>query len=99
MHSLTAKHFPLNKIPRNNNPKKYVDRLYNMCINKPLGLPIRGEGKPKIPYPNDSDWDGLDLPWMAYGYGVAMTPLQTLTFYNAIANNGEKYKCHRRTCI
>ena len=75
-----------------NNPKKFVNRLYNMGINKPLGLPIRGEGKPKIPYPNDSDWDGLDLPWMAYGYGVAMTPLQTLTFYNAIANNGEMVK-------
>ena len=75
-----------------NNPKKFVDRLYNMGINKPIGLPIRGEGKPKIPYPNDSDWDGLDLPWMAYGYGVAMTPLQTLTFYNAIANNGEMVK-------
>ncbi|MDA9660549.1 penicillin-binding protein 2 [Flavobacteriaceae bacterium] len=75
-----------------NNPKKFVDRLYNMGINKPIGLPIKGEGKPKIPYPNDSDWDGLDLPWMAYGYGVAMTPLQTLTFYNAIANNGEMVK-------
>ena len=75
-----------------NNPKRFVDRLYNMGINKPIGLPIKGEGKPKIPYPNDADWDGLDLPWMAYGYGVAMTPLQTLTFYNAIANNGEMVK-------
>ena len=75
-----------------NNPKRFVDRLYNMGINKPIGLPIKGEGNPKIPYPNDTDWDGLDLPWMAYGYGVAMTPLQTLTFYNAIANNGEMVK-------
>ncbi len=75
-----------------NNPKRFVNRLYNMGINKPIGLPIKGEGKPKIPYPNDADWDGLDLPWMAYGYGVAMTPLQTLTFYNAIANNGEMVK-------
>ncbi len=73
-------------------PKKFVDRLYNMGINKPLGLPIRGEGLPKIPYPTDTDWDGLDLPWMAYGYGVSLTPLQTLTFYNAIANNGEMVK-------
>lgn len=73
-------------------PKKFVDRLYNMGINKPLGLPIRGEGLPKIPYPTDSDWDGLDLPWMAYGYGVSLTPLQILTFYNAIANNGEMVK-------
>jgi cell division protein FtsI (penicillin-binding protein 3) len=60
-----------------------------MWINKTLGLPIRGEGVPKIPYPTDTDWDGLDLPWMAYGYGVSLTPLQTLTFYNAIANKGE----------
>ena len=75
-----------------NNPKKFVDRLYNMGINKPLGFPIKGEGVPKIPYPSDSDWDGLDLPWMAYGYGVAITPLQTLAFYNAIANDGEMVK-------
>ena len=63
-----------------------------MGINKPLGLPIRGEGVPKIPYPTDPDWDGLDLPWMAYGYGVSLTPMQTLTFYNAIANGGEMVK-------
>ena len=74
------------------NPKKFIDRLFNMGINKTIGLPIKGEGKPKVPYPNDSDWDGLDLPWMAYGYGVSMTPLQTLTFYNAIANSGEMVK-------
>ena len=74
------------------NPKQFVDRLYNMGLNKPLGIPILGEGIPKIPYPEDSDWDGLDLPWMAYGYGVSFTPLQILAFYNAIANNGEMVK-------
>ena len=63
-----------------------------MGLNKPLGTSIKGEAKPKIPYPTDSTWDGLDLPWMAYGYGVALTPLQTLTFYNAIANGGEMVK-------
>lgn len=74
------------------NPEKFIDRLFNMGINKTIGLPIKGEGKPKVPYPNDTDWDGLDLPWMAYGYGVSMTPLQILTFYNAIANSGEMVK-------
>lgn len=75
------------------NPKKFVNRLYNMGINKPLGLPIRGEGIPKIPHPDDKkEWDQLDLPWMAYGYGVSLTPLQTLAFYNAIANNGVMVK-------
>ncbi len=74
------------------NPKKFIDRLYNMGLYKPLGLPIKGEGIPKIPYPTDTDWDGLDLPWLAYGYGISLTPLQTLTFYNAIANEGEVVK-------
>ncbi len=75
-----------------NNPKQFVDRLYNMGIDKPLGLAIKGEGLPKIPHPSDIDWNGLHLPWMAYGYGVSLTPLQTLTFYNAIANGGEMVK-------
>jgi len=74
------------------NPKKFVDRLYNLGLNKTLDLPIKGEGIPKIPYPTDSNWDGLDLPWMAYGYGITITPLQTLAFYNAIANDGEMVK-------
>ena len=75
-----------------NKPSKFVDRLYNMGLHKPLGLPFKGEALPKIPYPTDADWDGLDLPWMAFGYGVLMTPLQTLTFYNAVANGGEMVK-------
>ncbi len=75
-----------------NDPKKFVDRLINMGLDKELGLAIKGEGKPKIPYPGDSDWYGTTLPWMAHGYGVSLTPLQVLTFYNAIANNGEMVK-------
>ncbi|MBC8753325.1 transpeptidase family protein [Kordia sp. YSTF-M3] len=71
------------------NPEKFVDRLYNMGLNKKLDLPITGEGVPIIPHPNDKGWSGISLPWMAFGYGVSLTPLQTLTFYNAIANDGE----------
>jgi cell division protein FtsI (penicillin-binding protein 3) len=74
-------------------PSKFVDRLYEMGLNKTLELPIIGEGVPKITHPSDKkNWDGLDLPWMAFGYGVSLTPLQTLTFYNAIANDGEMVK-------
>lgn len=73
------------------NPKQFVDRINNMGLNKPLGLPFKGEGIPKIPQPG-KDWNGLSLPWMAFGYGVSVTPLQTLTLYNAIANNGEMVK-------
>ena len=74
------------------NPKKFVDRIYNMGLHKSLGIPIKGEAKPKIPYPTDKEWSGISLPWMAWGYGVSLTPLQILTFYNAIANNGVMVK-------
>ncbi len=75
-----------------NDPKRFVNRLYNMGLNEKLSLDFKGEGKPFIPHPNDKLWSGISLPWMAYGYGVSLTPLQTLTFYNAIANNGEMVK-------
>jgi cell division protein FtsI (penicillin-binding protein 3) len=74
------------------NPRRYVDRLYSMQINKPLGLQIKGEGKPVIRYPGDKLWSGISLPMMSHGYEVQMTPLQILTFYNAIANNGKMVK-------
>jgi cell division protein FtsI (penicillin-binding protein 3) len=74
------------------NPKQFLDRIDRMGMNKPLGLPIQGEGKPIIPHPSDKRWSALALPWMAFGYGVAVTPLQTLTLYNAVANNGEMVK-------
>ena len=74
------------------NPERFVDRLINMKIDQKINIDIKGEGKPKIPHPSDKNWNGLSLPWMAFGYGVSMTPLQTLTFYNAVANNGEMVK-------
>jgi cell division protein FtsI (penicillin-binding protein 3) len=74
------------------NPKQFVDRINGLGLNKPLGLPFKGEGKPFIPQPTDKNWSAISLPWMAFGYGVSVTPLQTLTLYNAIANNGEMIK-------
>ncbi len=76
----------------NSNPKQFVDRINKMGLNKPLGLPFKGEGIPRIPQPSDASWSAISLPWMAFGYGVSVTPLQTLTLYNAIANNGEMVK-------
>lgn len=75
------------------NPEKFIDRIYSMGLNNQLDLELIGEGKPIFTHPSDKkNWDGLDLPWMAFGYGISLTPLQTLTFYNAIANNGKMVK-------
>jgi len=74
------------------NPRQFVNKLNDMGLDRPLGIPIVGEGKPLIPQPSDKTWSKISLPWMSYGYGLNITPLQTLTFYNAIANNGEMIK-------
>ena len=75
-------------------PKDFIDGLYRMNLNDSLGLPILGEGKSIIPDPRikNGRWSGIALQWMAYGYGVSLTPMQTLTFYNAIANDGKMVK-------
>ncbi|MDC1226921.1 penicillin-binding transpeptidase domain-containing protein, partial [Algibacter sp.] len=75
-------------------PEKFVDRLYDMNLNNDLDLPIIGEPIPIIPDPRikNGRWSGIALQWMAYGYGVSFTPLQTLTFYNAVANDGVMVK-------
>lgn len=70
-------------------PKDFVNRLYAMRLNKPLDLQIKGEGEPLIRYPGDKLWSGVSLPMMSHGYEVQLTPLQILTFYNAVANDGK----------
>ena len=72
--------------------KQFVDRLYQMNLNQSLGIPIKGEVDPYIKYPGDRLWSGISLPMMSIGYEVRLTPLQMLTFYNAIANNGKMVK-------
>ncbi len=70
-------------------PERYVDRLYAMSLNEPLNLSIKGESNPYIKYPGSDSWSGISLPWMSIGYEVSLLPLHTLTFYNAVANNGK----------
>ena len=69
-------------------PKRFSNALYNMGLGKPLGIEIPGEGEPFIRKADDPNWSKLSLPYMAIGYELKITPLQILTFYNAIANNG-----------
>ncbi len=74
------------------NPREFIDRINNMGINKPLNLELKGEGIPYFKYPGDKDWWGTTLAWMSYGYESKMTPLQILTVYNAVANDGRMVK-------
>lgn len=70
-------------------PERFINRLYKMNVMEPTGIELLGEPKPHVPSPSDGTWSGISLPWMATGYGVQQTPLQSLSFYNAIANNGK----------
>ena len=75
-------------------PWKFINKMKSFGLDKKLGLQIQGEGKPFIPYPGNTrnPWNKISLEWMAWGYGVSITPLQMLTFYNAVANDGEMVK-------
>jgi cell division protein FtsI (penicillin-binding protein 3) len=71
-----------------NDPQKFVDGLKRLRLDQPVGVAMPGEGMPKILDPKSKEWNGLTLPWMAHGYSLNITPLQMLTFYNAVANKG-----------
>ena len=68
--------------------EEFISHLYSMRLHLPLDVPLLGEGRPYIKAPGDTLWSGVSLPMMSIGYEVQQTPLQILTFYNAIANNG-----------
>ncbi len=74
------------------NPKAFIHKLNSFHLNEKLGLSIPGEGIPRIKQVKDKDWYGTSLPWISIGYESLVTPLQTLTLYNAIANNGRMVK-------
>lgn len=72
------------------NPKQFTDHLYDIHMNEKAVLQIPGEAKPVIKNPSNKSWNkNMTLPQMAYGYEMQITPLQMLTFYNAVANDGK----------
>ncbi len=74
--------------------KSFVKRLKSFGLANKTGIDIEGEAMPvvKDPEMDENHWSGVTIPWMAHGYELEMTPLQILTFYNAIANNGVMVK-------
>ncbi len=83
MAKLANKHYGLK-------PQKFYDHLVDYGLTRPMGFQMVGEGVPKVKKPEE--WSGITLPWMAHGYGLELTPLHTLTMFNAVANNGVMVK-------
>ncbi len=74
-------------------PEKFVEGLYKLGIATPLNLDIPGAAKkPYIRKPTKENWYKTALPWMSIGYETQVPPMNTLAFYNAIANNGVMVK-------
>lgn len=76
------------------NPQKFVDKLYEYKLNDAyeFDLSEQAENKSSIPDPKSESWSRSTLPSIAIGYAVKETPLNIVTFYNAIANNGKIMK-------
>ena len=70
--------------------EQFINRLKSFYLHLPTGVEIKGEEKPYIKeaYNKEDLWSGTTLPWMAIGYETMFTPLQILTFYNMVANDG-----------
>jgi cell division protein FtsI (penicillin-binding protein 3) len=70
-------------------PGRFVAHLKKLRLNLPTGIDLAGETSPIIKNPKSRTWSATTLPWMAFGYEVLVSPLQTLTLYNAVANKGK----------
>ena len=73
---------------------EFIDRLKQFHLDEITNVPIRGEAQPYIKEPHSSKdmWSCTTLPWMSIGYEWELTPLQILSFYNTVANNGVMMK-------
>lgn len=75
-----------------NNPRKFVEGLDRIGIRTDFQLPIDGYKPPYIRYPEKGKWFATTLPWMSVGYETQVPPIQTLAFYNGVANGGKMMK-------
>jgi len=78
----------------NKGAAQFIERLKAFNLHLPTGIELDGEANPfiKEAYSAKDQWSGTTLPWMAIGYEVRLTPLQLLTFFNTVANDGELVK-------
>ncbi|MCX7606440.1 MAG: penicillin-binding protein 2 [Bacteroidia bacterium] len=69
-------------------PQKFYDYLHRFHLLDPTGIPLYPEPRPTCVSPRSPYFNPTTLPWLAIGYNIRLSPLQLLTFYNAIANEG-----------
>lgn len=72
-----------------NKPNQFIHHLHQMRFDTLTGIDLVGERNAIIYKPGSRYWSAISLPWMAFGYNIAVTPLQMITLYNAVANNGK----------
>ena len=80
-------------------PKEFLDKLTNeRRITKDFPFELKGMASANVKDPDQNTgraaWNMKDLPQIAMGYTVEITPLHTLNFYNAIANEGVMMRPH-----
>jgi len=71
-----------------NQPEKFISYLDKFRLREPTGIHMKGELPPFIKDKSSPSWSKVTLAFLSHGYEMKMTPLQVLTFYNAIANDG-----------
>ena len=74
------------------NPKRFLDKIYEYKLNEAFDFDLSGLAKPTVPVPGTPAWDGTKLPSIAIGYSITETPLHIVTFYNGVANKGKLMK-------
>lgn len=75
--------------------KRFIEHFRNFRLHQPINIEIDGEDPPTVKDPErkrEEDWSGITIPWMSIGYEVELTPMQLLSFYNAVANDGKMMK-------
>lgn len=72
------------------NPRQFIDGIYRIGSAEDLRIPLPGYHKPRVRYPGPNYyWSRSSLPLMSIGYETEFAPINTLNFYNGIANNGK----------
>jgi cell division protein FtsI (penicillin-binding protein 3) len=74
------------------NPQEFFDHIYAYRLGEKFDFDLDGLGTPVVNRPGTPGWSRTTLGTTAYGYGMSVTPLHVVTFYNAIANKGKMMK-------